>query len=71
MASFESEKQDYAERLYKAYENRQAFGKEQIPESLNPCLAYEIQQAVTAKKAQNGEPLALSSSAVSKITLAR
>lgn len=58
MASFKSDKQEYADRLYGAYENRQAFGKEQIPESLNPRLAYEVQQAVTAKKAQNGEPLA-------------
>ncbi|ANU21155.1 hypothetical protein BBI15_13650 [Planococcus plakortidis] len=58
MASFESEKQEYAERLYRAYDNRQAVGKEQVPESLNPRLGYEIQQAVLARKEQQGEPLA-------------
>lgn len=58
MAPLDLEHQEYANRLYSAYEKRQAFEKDQIPESIHPRLAYELQQAVTAKKAQNGEALA-------------
>lgn len=57
MTSFKSDKQEYAERLYGAYKNRQAFGKDQIPASLGAQPAYEVQHAVTSKKAQDGEPL--------------
>lgn len=57
MAPFELGKDDSSERLYTAYQKRQALEKDRIPASLTMQEAYAVQHAVTAKKIQDGELL--------------